>query len=136
MKPSFHVEGVNDMKEALEQRLAAKKRDLENQQEYFRIDMKDIKQSNYEDNAINALLYMKKLKTEIAELELLLQFDSVCENKTCILSKDESDTFNAYLEGDIKTAFGNTDWNHIYRKIVGDNSSEFAEKCMENGLEI
>lgn len=136
MKPSFHVEGVNDMKEALEQRLAAKKRDLENQQEYFRIDMKDIKQSNYEYNAINALLYMKKLKTEIAELELLLQFDSVCENKTCILSKDESDTFNAYLEGDIKTAFGNTDWNHIYRKIVGDNSSEFAEKCMENGLEI
>ena len=30
------------MKEALEQRLAAKKRDLENQQEYFRIDMKNI----------------------------------------------------------------------------------------------
>ena len=124
------------MKEALKQRLAAKKRDLENQQEYFRIDMKDIKRSNYEDNAINALLYMKKLKTEIAELELLLQFDSVCEDKTCVLSKDESDTFNAYIKGDIKTAFGNTDWNHIYRKIVGDNSSEFAEKCMENRLEI
>lgn len=61
------------MKEALEQRLAAKKRELENQQEYFRIDMKDIEQSNYEDNAINALLYMKKLKTEIAELELVMQ---------------------------------------------------------------
>lgn len=50
------------MNDVLEQRLAAKKRDLENQQEYFRIDMKNIEQSNYEDNAINALLYMKKLK--------------------------------------------------------------------------
>ena len=126
------MKGANNMNDVLEQRLAAKKRDLENQQEYFRIDMKNIEQSNYVDNAINALLYMKKLKAEIAELELLLQFDSVCENKPCVLSKDESDTFNAYIEGDIKTAFGNTDWNHIYRKIVGDNSSEFAEKCMEN----
>ena len=67
------------MKEALEQRLAAKKRDLENQQEYFRIDMKNIEQSNYEDNAINALLYMKKLKTEIAELELVMQFKKANE---------------------------------------------------------
>ena len=117
---------------AVEQRLNAKKRDLENQQEYFRIYMKNIKQSSYEDNAINALLYMKKLKAEIAELELLLQFDIGGNNKTCVLSKDEADTFNSYIEGDIRTAFGNTDWNHIYRKIVGDNSSEFAEKCMEN----
>jgi hypothetical protein len=124
------------MKEALRQRLIAKKRELEKQQERFKIDTKNIEQSNYEDNAINTLLYMKKLKTEIAELELLLQLDNVCGDKACVLSKDEADTFNAYIEGDIKTAFGNTDWNHIYRKIVGDNSSEFAEKCMEVGLEI
>lgn len=124
------------MKEALRQRLIAKKRELEKQQERFKIDTKNIEQSNYEDNAINTLLYMKKLKTEIAELELLLQLDNVCGDKACVLSKDEADTFNTYIEGDIKTAFGNTDWNHIYRKIVGDNSSEFAEKCMEVGLEI
>ena len=61
------------MNSIMVQRLAAKKRELENQQEYFRIDMKNIEQSNYEDNAINALLYMKKLKTEIAELELVMQ---------------------------------------------------------------
>lgn len=30
------------MNDVLEQRLAAKKRDLENQQEYFRIDMKTL----------------------------------------------------------------------------------------------
>ena len=67
------------MNDVLEQRLVAKKRDLENQQEYFRIDMKNIEQSNYEDNAINALLNMKKLKTEIAELELILQLQKANE---------------------------------------------------------
>ena len=69
----------NLLKSNLEQRLAAKKRDLENQQEYFRIDMKNIEQSNYEDNAINALLYMKKLKTEIAEFELVMQLKKTNE---------------------------------------------------------
>ena len=68
----------NLLKSNLEQRLAAKKRDLGNQQEYFRIDM-NIEQSNYEDNAVNALLNMKKLKTEIAELELILQLQKANE---------------------------------------------------------
>lgn len=67
------------MNDILEQRLAAKKRDLENQQEYFTIYIKNIGQSNYEDNAINALLYMKKLKTEIAELELVMQLKKINE---------------------------------------------------------
>lgn len=62
--------------------------------------------------------------------------NDISDDKTCILNKDEADTFNTYLEDDIRIAFKNTDWNRIYRKIVGDNSSEFVEKCMENGLEI
>lgn len=124
------------MKEALKQRIIVKKQELEKQQEYFKMNTKNIEQSSYEDNAINTLLYMKKLKTEIAELELLLQFDNVCGDKACVLSRDEADTFNAYLEDDIRVAFKNSDWNRIYRKIVGDNLSEFAEKCMENELEI
>lgn len=41
--------------------------------------MKNIEQSNYEDNAINALLCMKKLKTEIAELELVMQLKKANE---------------------------------------------------------
>ena len=61
------------MNEALERRLAAKKQDLKNEKEYFKIDMHHIEQVSYEDNAINALLSMKKLKTEISELELVLQ---------------------------------------------------------------
>ena len=73
------MKGVNNMNDVLEQRLDAKKQDLENQQEYFRINMKNIKQSSYEDNAINALLYMKKLKTEIAELELVMQLKKTNE---------------------------------------------------------
>lgn len=67
------------MNNIMGQRLVAKKRELENQQEYFRIDMKNIEQSNYEDNAINTLLYMKKLKTEIAELELVMQLKKTNE---------------------------------------------------------
>lgn len=62
--------------------------------------------------------------------------NDISDDKTCILNKDEADTFNTYLEDDIRIAFKNTDWNRIYRKIVGNNSSEFAEKCMENVLEI
>lgn len=36
------------------------------------------------------------------------------------------------FEDDIRIAFKNTDWNHIYRKIVGDNSSEFAKMYRED----
>lgn len=38
-----------------------------------------------------------------------------------VLSDDDIDTFNAYLEdNDMPTAFGNSDWRRIYRKIVGE----------------
>ena len=53
--------------------LEAKKRELERQQEYFRIDIKNMDSSTYENNAISALLEMKKLKTESAQLEFCLQ---------------------------------------------------------------
>ena len=77
------MKGVNNMREILEERLSAKKHDLEQMQDFFKIDMENnINTPNYEDNAINTLLNMKKLKTEIAELELLLQLDSVCKDKT------------------------------------------------------
>ena len=72
---------------------------------------------------LNSIVEMKKV-------------NDISDDKTCILNKDEADTFNTYLEDDIRIAFKNTDWNRIYRKIVGNNSSEFAEKCMEVGLEI
>ena len=42
---------------------------------YFEIDMKNIDSPTYEDNTINVLLSMKKLKTEIAELEIILQIE-------------------------------------------------------------
>lgn len=61
------------MKETMWKMLEAKKRELERQQEYFRIDIKNMDSSTYENNAISALLEMKKLKTEIAQLEFCLQ---------------------------------------------------------------
>ena len=61
------------VREIMVQRLEAKKKRLARLQEYFQIDLKNINLSTYEDNAISALLEMKKLKTEIAELEFCLQ---------------------------------------------------------------
>ena len=68
------MDGVDNMNDVLEQRLATKKRDLKQMQDFLKIDMENnINSQNYEDNAINTLLNMKKLKTEIAELEFILQ---------------------------------------------------------------
>ena len=61
------------MKEILERRLEAKRRELKRLQEYFQSDIKNINSSNYENNAISMLLDMKKIKTEIMELEFCLQ---------------------------------------------------------------
>lgn len=60
------------MIEVMEGMLEAKKRELERQQEYFQIYIKNIESPTYEDNTINILLGMKKLKTEIAQLEFCL----------------------------------------------------------------
>ena len=61
------------MREVMEYELETKKKHLLKLQEYFKTDIKDIDSPNYEANAINALLVMKKIKTEIALIEYYLQ---------------------------------------------------------------
>ena len=61
------------MRKVMEYELNVKKEQLKKFQEYFKIDMKNINSSNYEDNTINSLLEMKKLKTEIQMIEYYLQ---------------------------------------------------------------
>ena len=61
------------MREVMEYELEIKKKHLLKLQDYFRTDIKDINSHKYEDNAINALLEMKKTKTEIEQLEYYLQ---------------------------------------------------------------
>lgn len=61
------------MRDVMEYELKTKKKQLAKLQEYFRTDIKDIESYKYEDNAINALLEMKKIKTEIIQLEYCLQ---------------------------------------------------------------
>lgn len=53
---------------------------------------------------------------------------------TNILSDEEIDTFNAYLEeNDLPTAFRNTDFVNIYKKIVGNTSrSNKIQKWIEH----
>lgn len=61
------------MRKVMEYELETKKKRLKKLQEYFEVDMKNINSPNYEDNAINSLLEMKKLKTEIQMIEYYLQ---------------------------------------------------------------
>lgn len=61
------------MRKVMEYELETKKKRLKKLQEYFEVDMKNINSPNYEDNAINSLLEMKKLKTEIQMIEYYLK---------------------------------------------------------------
>ena len=50
-----------------------------------------------------------------------------------LLSEDDIETFNAYLEdNDLPTAFGNSDFVRIYKRIVGDSKgSDILKSWME-----
>lgn len=65
------------MNEWIVARINSLKEDLSKKQEYFKINIQNMDSPTYEDNAINDLLVMKKLKTEIEQLELLLQLNGI-----------------------------------------------------------
>jgi hypothetical protein len=53
------------------------------------------------------------------------------------LTSDEIDCFNWYIEdAKMDIAFGNSDWTSIYKKIVGEQVSEYAEKKMDKYRQI
>lgn len=53
-----------------------------------------------------------------------------------VLSDDDIDTFNAYLEdNDMPTAFGNSDWRRIYQKIVGEHGRLRSSKKIKQWIE-
>ena len=58
----------------------------------------------------------------------------ITDKTTNILSDEEIDTFNAYLEdNDLPTAFSNTNFVNIYKKIVGNTSrSDKIQKWIEH----
>lgn len=61
------------MREVMEYQLETKKKQLLELQGIFKFNIKYIDSPNYEDNAMNAVLAMKKVKTEIAQIEYYLQ---------------------------------------------------------------
>lgn len=65
------------MDEWITSRLYILKKDLSKKQEYFKINIQNMDSPTYEDNTINDLLVMKKLKTEIEQLELMLQMNEI-----------------------------------------------------------
>lgn len=76
------------MDEWITSRLAILKEDLSKKQECFKINIQNMDSPTYEDNTINDLLVMKKLKTEIEQLELMLQMNEIFhgeKEKLCYL---------------------------------------------------
>ena len=65
------------MNEWITEKLKSLKEDLLKKQEIFKINVKNIDSPTYEDNTINDLLAMKKLKVEIEQLELILQLHGI-----------------------------------------------------------
>lgn len=65
------------MNEWIITRINSLKEDLSKKQECFKINIQNIDSLTYEDNTINDLLVMKKLKTEIEQLELILQMNEI-----------------------------------------------------------
>ena len=70
------------MRELVKNMIASKEKELKRMQEGFIIDTKYIDSATYENNAINTLLAMKKLKTEIQTLtEQLLYVEMYCKEE-------------------------------------------------------
>lgn len=65
------------MDEWITEKLESLKEDLSKKQEIFKVNVRNIDSLTYEDNTINDLLAMKKLKTEIEQLELMLQLHGI-----------------------------------------------------------
>lgn len=67
-------------------------------------------------------------------LSRIVEHRNNCDNPVeGILSKEDIDTFNSYIENnDMPTAFGNSDFSNIYRKIVGNSRSEKIKQWIEN----
>lgn len=65
------------MDEWITEKLKFLKEDLSKRQEIFKVNVRNIDSPTYEDNTINDLLAMKKLKTEIEQLELILQLHRI-----------------------------------------------------------
>lgn len=54
-----------------------------------------------------------------------------------ILTEEEIDCFNDYIkDAGMDIAFGNDDWNAIYRKIVGDRISEYAKHKQDQYFDV
>ena len=61
------------MEEWIVKKLESLKEGLKKAQEIYKINVKNIESPTYEDNTINDLLTMKEIKTEIKQLELVLE---------------------------------------------------------------
>ena len=69
------------MDEWITEKLKSLREDLLKKQELFKVNIMNIDSPTYEDNTINDLLVIKKLKTEIEQLELILQLHGIFQTE-------------------------------------------------------
>lgn len=77
---------------------------------------------------------IRSFKTVMELIDEYLKEDIVVCNQNVrkpLLTEDEIDCFNAYLEDWEDINFGNSDWCRIYYKIVGDRVSDYAKNLMD-----
>lgn len=64
--------------------------------------------------------------------QIMKERNSCCESPEGILSDEDIDIFNSYLENDnMETAFGNSDFTKIYKKIVGFHGTDRSDKIKD-----
>ena len=83
---------------------------------------------------IHHIIPDKELFYILQYLDDIVETTDTTNTTTNILSDEEIETFNAYLEeNDLPTAFRNTDFVNIYKKIVGNTSrSNKIQKWIEH----
>lgn len=86
------------------------------------------------DTSLRYIIPDEKLFRTLQSCGDITEMTETTDKTTNILSDEEIDTFNAYLEdNDLPTAFRNTDFVNIYKKIVGNTSrSDKIQKWIDH----
>lgn len=93
------------------------------------VEKKGMGEGDVENAGFSHIYGTEYYELEDAVVELLKSRNELTDG---VLSEEEIDTFNAYIENcDMRVAFGNTDWCGIYAKIVGTRRSEKIQEWME-----
>lgn len=108
------------MDEWITEKLKSLKEDLSKKQELFKINVSNIASPTYEDNTINDLLVMKKLKTEIEQLELMSQVYKIFSGEKVYELAMKNTTYNKNGKAVISSEdewVNESEWDDVFEQI-------------------